>query len=251
MRAAIAQALVSPPAVRAVARITRSRVRHRGVTIRTDHPAFTPHTRAELFWGLYERAEITFLRRFLRESTAVIELGAGRGVSSAHIASTMTPGGVLVCVEANPHVLEIIGRNLHQQAAPRGIDARLLNAALAEPPERTTFLVEPDLLASHLAGDSVGTGEAVTVSSVTLQQLREEQRIDAYDLVSDVEGAEAQFIIGSDAGLDGCRTLVIELHSCSYEGVGYSAEDLLAALQERWGFRILARKGPVVALHRS
>jgi hypothetical protein len=46
MRAAIAQALVSPPAVRAVARITRSRVRHRGVTIRTDHPAFTPYTRA-------------------------------------------------------------------------------------------------------------------------------------------------------------------------------------------------------------
>jgi FkbM family methyltransferase len=251
MRAAIAQALVSPPAVQCVAKITRRRVRHRGLTIRTDHPAFTPRTRAELFWGLYERAEITFLRRFLRESSAVIELGAGRGVSSAHIAATMPPGGTLVCVEANPHVLEITGRNLQQHAGPRDIDARLVNAAMAEPSEQTTFVVEPDLLESHLGVDKGGTGDAVTIPSVTLQQLRVEQRIDVFDLVSDVEGAEAQFIVGSDLGLDGCRTLVIELHDCSYEGIDYSAEDLLRSLKERWGFRILARKGPVAALRRG
>jgi FkbM family methyltransferase len=251
MRAAIAQALVSPAAVRAVARITRRRVRHRGLTIWTDDPSFTPRTRAELFWGLYERAEITFLRRFLRESTAVIELGAGRGVSSAHIASTMPPGGVLLCVEANPHVLEITGRNLQLHAARREIDARLVNAAMAESPEQTTFVVERDLLDSHLGAETGGTGEAVTVPSVTLQRLREEQQIHMFDLVSDIEGAEAQFIVGSDPGLDGCRTLVIELHACSYEGIEHSVEDLLRSLQDQWGFGILARKGPVVALRRG
>jgi FkbM family methyltransferase len=202
-------------------------------------------------WGLYERAEITFLRQFLRESRTVIELGGGLGVASAHIASTMLPGGVLVSVEANPHILESTGRNLHRHAARRGIDARLVNAALAESPEQTTFVVEPNLFASHLGDDTGESGEVITVPSITLQRLREEQRIDVFDLVSDVEGAEAQFILGSDPGLDGCRTLVIELHSCSHEGVGYSAEDLLGSLQERWGFRILARKGPVVAVRRS
>jgi FkbM family methyltransferase len=253
MRALIARALVSPPLVLALDPMTRRRVRHRGVTIRTDHEAFAPYTRAELFWGLYERTEISFIRRFLQGSAAVIELGGGLGVASAHIASQMRAGGALICVEANPQVLEITGRNLEAQARRANVNAELVHAALAEQPGEATFVVETNLFASHVGSTlaSGGAGAITTVRTVTLQAIRDEHGLDAFDLVCDIEGAEAQFITGSDPGLEGCRRLIIELHPCSHGGTSYSVDDLVRILRERWGFEMLAMKDDVAALQRS
>jgi FkbM family methyltransferase len=252
MRGLIARALVSSPIVRAVDPITRRRVRHRGIVIQTDHEAFAPYTRAELFWGLYERTEISFIRRFLRDSTAVIEFGAGLGVASAHIASQMRPGGVLICVEANPAVLSITRRNLEAQAQRANVNAQLVHAALAEQPGETTFVVESNLFASHIASSRApdASGATTTVRTVTLQSIRDEHGLDAFDLVCDIEGAEAQFIAGADIGLEGCERLIIELHPCSHGELSYSVDDLVRILRERWDFEVLAMKDDVAALQR-
>jgi FkbM family methyltransferase len=251
MRAALARAVVSPVAVRAVDPITRRRVRHRGLTIQTDHEAFTPYTRAELLWGLYERTEISYIRRFLKGSAAVIELGAGLGVASAHIASQMRRGGVLVCVEANPRVLDIAKRNMRAQAERAGIDATLINAALGDQSGETNFVIEDNLFTSHVDTEGGHHAASATVRSVSLQSIRDEFGLTEFDLVCDIEGAETQFIVGADPGLDGCRRIVIELHPGSYQGVTYSVGGLLGTLGQRFGFQASAVKGDVASLERS
>jgi hypothetical protein len=47
--------------VRALEPVTRRRVRHIGLVVRTDHAAFSAETRAEMFWRIYERPEVKFL----------------------------------------------------------------------------------------------------------------------------------------------------------------------------------------------
>lgn len=67
LRAAVARRLMGKPVVRALEPVTRRRVRHIGLVVRTDHAAFSAETRAEMFWRIYERPEVKFLRWYLPE----------------------------------------------------------------------------------------------------------------------------------------------------------------------------------------
>ena len=58
-----------------------------------------------MFWGGYEGAETRMIRSNLQASPTVVELGSSLGVTTAHIAAVMAPGGRLVCVEANPRLI--------------------------------------------------------------------------------------------------------------------------------------------------
>src|ERR1019366_3942812 len=66
---------------------------------------FNPQVRAQMFWGLYESAETRLIRNYLRGSKHLVELGSSLGVTAAHVAAVMAPGGHLTCVEANPRLL--------------------------------------------------------------------------------------------------------------------------------------------------
>jgi hypothetical protein len=81
------------------------RIRHQGIWFDTRSSDFIPEVRAQMFWGAYEGAETRMIHRFLRDSTAVVELGSRLGITAAHIAAVMAEGGHLTCVEANPRLL--------------------------------------------------------------------------------------------------------------------------------------------------
>src|SRR4051794_24308750 len=98
-RAHLADAVMSPWGVRLIAAITRRYVRNQGLLLDVRDNTFDPRTRSSLFWGIYERHEIQFIRSALKGATAVVELGAGRGVSTAHIASLLPSGATLIAVE--------------------------------------------------------------------------------------------------------------------------------------------------------
>ena len=58
-----------------------------------------------MFWGGYEGAETRMIRSMLRDSPTVVQLDSSLGVTTAHIAAVMAPGGRLVCVELHPRLI--------------------------------------------------------------------------------------------------------------------------------------------------
>ena len=81
-----------------------------------------------MFWGGYEGAETRMIRSMLRDSPTVVELGSSLGVTTAHIAAMMAPGGRLVCVEANPRLIP----GLSERIAPHkpGLCVDVIHAAV-------------------------------------------------------------------------------------------------------------------------
>jgi FkbM family methyltransferase len=252
LRATLARRLMSPQAVRLVEPCTRRRIRHLGVTIQCDPEIFSPYTRAELFWGLYERAECDYIRRYLDGSTYSIELGAGLGVSSAHVAAGLAPGATLICVEANPTFMSAVERNVAPYARRSHVDATVINAAIGPGSGTSTLNIQANPFASSTSTYAgAGSVDRVQVATRSLQSIVEEYQPASFDLVCDIEGAEGGVIMcGGQSGLERCRRLVIELHPCSVGGTILTPDDLLRALSQRWGFSVLARKGPIAALAR-
>jgi FkbM family methyltransferase len=240
---------MSPAAVRLIAAITSRYVRNQGLVLDVRDNVFDPQTRSALFWGIYERHEIHFIRSGLKDATAVVELGAGRGISTAHIASLLPAGATLIAVEANQRMHPAIRRNVRRVARP-DVSFHLVSAAVsATERAELEFVVERDPLTSHAGPGSGGLAETVRAKSLT--QILADYELKTYDLVSDIEGAEAGFILADDqSALDRCRRLVIELHAGRFGGVSFTVETLLSVLRNRWNFQLIERKGAVALLER-
>lgn len=245
--------LLRDNAVRMLEPLTRRGIRHLGLRVRADPDLVPPYTRAEIFWGIYERAEAVFIRRYLRGRSHVIELGAGLGITSAHIAAGLAPGGNLICAEANPDFLPSVRRNLEAPSARAGVTVTVLHTAVGPSTGAATLLVDANPFASRVTLSAPPSNtKTVPVSSCSLSCIIGHMQQAPIDLVCDIEGAEANFILADGpSGLERCGRLVIELHDSTLDGISYTVEDLLSALTQRWGFTVLERKGPIVALARD
>jgi FkbM family methyltransferase len=223
----------------------RDQVPSRGVRIDTSSPSVLPSIKAALFWGIYESAEARFVTRYLRRDLDILELGSSLGVISAQIARRIGPSGKLICVEANPHLISVIEKNVRQNCAlTRG---RVVHGALpydgGAQQSHVAFAINADNTTSRLAGGDAGM-EVVQVPALTVEGLLKEHGIGEYALVSDVEGAEIGFI-ENDGELSLCRQLIIELHETNWRGRHYTVEKMRETLERRHEFRVRAQHGPV------
>lgn len=75
--------------------------------------------KTSIFFGIYESAEIKFIRHYMAMNNHldVIELGSSLGVLSSHIANQLRKECRLICVEANPNLLPTINSNLQKNAS--------------------------------------------------------------------------------------------------------------------------------------
>jgi FkbM family methyltransferase len=237
---------MAKPVVRIVGPMARRAVRHLGATVRVDPELLSLCTRAELFWGLYERAECAYIDRDLARSATVVDLGAGIGVSSAHIAAGLRPDGALTCAEANAAWLPAIRRNVEPYIARSGSSMTRVHATISACEGRSILNISANPFASMVKQVADPSAvRAVSVRARSLESIAEEHRLECFDLVCDLGGAEANLITGGELGR--CRRLVIELHDCTVDGGALSADELLGMLAQRCGLRVLARKGRIVA----
>ena len=241
----VARVICSPLAGRLISAAFRDQVPSRGVRIDTSSPSVLPSSKAALFWGIYESAEARFVTGHLRRDLDVLELGSSLGVISAQIARRVGPSGRLICVEANPHLIGVIEKNVRQNCARAR--ARVVHGALSydggEKQGRVAFALDADNTTSRLADGEAGGG-VVRVPAVTLGGLLKEHEVGEYALVSDVEGAEIGFI-ESEGELARCRQLIIELHETDWRGRHYTVENMRETLERRHGFQVRAQHGPV------
>jgi FkbM family methyltransferase len=144
----IAGIVASDGAGRVIGAVTRKRIRHQGLWFDTRSPDFAPRVRAQMFWGAYEGAETRLIKTVLRGSSTVVELGSSLGVTSAHIAEVMAPGGHLICVEANPILLP----GLRQRIPPRNpkVQIDIMHAAVTDHCGTDALTVGAHTVGSHL-----------------------------------------------------------------------------------------------------
>jgi FkbM family methyltransferase len=239
---------------RLIGALTRKRIRHQGLLFDTRSDDFTPRVRAQMFWGAYEGAETRMIRRFLRDGRAVVELGSSLGVTSAHIAAVMAPGGHLICVEANPRLLPGLRARTSQRFPHVRVD--VVHAAVTDHCGTAALGVAAHTVSSCLRPDRPdrpdprpGDTAVVRVPALTLPEIVRRAGMTAFDLVSDIEGAESAFLLHDPGALSWCQRAVIELHETTLDGRKVSVSDLMDASVAA-GFRVIGRHGPVVALAR-
>jgi FkbM family methyltransferase len=242
----VSRVVASDQAGRLIGALSGNRVRHHGLWFDVRSSDFSPQVRAQMFWGGYEGAETRMIRGLLRGSKAVVELGSSLGVTSAHVAALMAPGGHLVCVEANPQLLPGLRERLARRTASLRVD--IMHAAVTDHCGTAIIALSPQTMSSRL--DTVRPHEtAVEVPALTLREVLQRTGMSHFDLVSDIEGAESAFLLQDPDVLRGCRRAVIELHETTVGGRAVPVSELLDAAVAA-GLRIIRRHGPVVALAR-
>jgi FkbM family methyltransferase len=242
---AAARLIAGDRAGRVIGAIMARRIRHHGLWFDTRSDVFSPRVRAQMFWGIYEGAETRTIAAMLGGSRTVIELGSSLGVTAAHIASRLAPAGHLICVEANPHLVPLLRKGLSQRFP--GIAVDVVHAAIAGHSGEAFLSLGAQTAGSLL---TARTETALTVPAITLGELLRQAQVSEYDLVSDIEGAEAWFLKHDQQALAGCRRMVIELHDTSIDGVRVTVPDLLDSAR-RAGFQVVAHHGPVMGLQRA
>lgn len=222
-------------------------LRFGGGRLATDSLAVADRTVAQIFWGIYESAELRFVASTLRSDLDAIELGSSLGSVSCAVARKLEPGRRLVCVEANPALIPLLERNVAANAPDT--DVRVLNRAVAYGYERVRFVAGDRSTAGRTVGASA-EAEGVDVPASSLSALLAENAYGEYVLISDIEGAELAYIANDAEALARCQQIVMELHDVEVDGGIETVDAMLAALTGRHGFVLRVRHGPVCVLDR-
>jgi FkbM family methyltransferase len=244
--------LICHPVIGAgLARLFGDRIPARGMRVHTDNPRVANETKAALFWGIYERAEIDFVRRHLDGDLDVVELGGSIGVLSCAILRGMVDSAKLVTVEADPALTGLLEQNLASNHPGRRYSVLQQAVSYTAAPGST---VDYSVGERNVSGHVVGSGDAErgtlrSVPATTLSRILAEHEVEDYALVADIEGAEVQILLHDVASLARCREILIELHQTEVDGTLFTVEDLVDRI-EGLGFRLVDRYGTVCAFRR-
>lgn len=225
-----------------IGRVWANQIPHRGGRVETPEGG-DPRVNALLFWGMYESAEIRFVRRHLGDDLDAVELGSSLGGVSCEIAKRLAGRRKLVCVEANSQLLPLLRRNLARNAPSQ--DARVVWGAIDYSGSgEVEFSVGDSNLSSRLGADAAAP-RRLAVPAATLSGVLAEAQVGDYALVADIEGAEAGLFLRDAAALARCRKIIIELHDTAFEGKRYSVDGLAGLIADTTGMPLRDRYGPV------
>lgn len=159
---------------------------------------------ATYWFNDYELPERNFCSKFLRTSDRVCELGGCLGIVSMIINSQLDSPTEHLVVEANPTLIPYLESNRRQNEG----QFKILNRAIGD--GTSLYLeIESGILTSTLSERSGHT--TVTVQGCTTDSLFTDYGpFDA--LVMDIEGAEAQVLLGSCQSWKSVRVIIAEIH---------------------------------------
>lgn len=226
-----------------VSKCFRNDIPSRGLRFRVDNPAIGDRTAAELFFRLYERHELALIRNHMLRSRAVVELGAGIGVTGSHVLRRLDSDGRLISVEANKALHPILRRNLERHGSDRQIE--IVHGAVSYSGKSEVRLQQFGEHMRSRIGSDPDLARTAAVPAVTLHGLVERFHLSHYVLISDIEGTEREVIEHDASGLASCDQAIIELHGTSSE-ISQMTQSLVAL-----GFVLTARRKTIYAFTRG
>jgi FkbM family methyltransferase len=185
-----------------------------------------------IFWGFYESAEIRLIQKNLTNELMVVELGSSIGVVSREILKKLNNSKKLICVEANPFLIDKIKTNTSQYN-----NIQIVNAALSyNENKEVSITVSRNNTESRINNEL--NHNSIVIPTVKLSELINESFI----LISDIEGSEVDFLLNDSETLRKCKKIFIELHSSSYKNKTYDIEELDKLIRS-YGFELGDRDG--------
>ena len=232
----------SAPARWLIGAVFGSTVPFRGTRIRTRRRG--SYEAPLLLAGIYERAEIDFVHRYLPSDRKVIELGASIGGNSCQIARKLDRGVRMACIEANPEIVPILRENIARNCGDRPVE--VVHAMVAS----HTGVGRLDVGESTLVSSAGSRSNTIEVPAVTLTDIVARLGGGEYSLVSDIEGAEVSLFTDHRAALAGCGLMIIECHATEWGGRGYTLEEVTQLPVKDGEWQIIDRYGAVAVYRR-
>lgn len=234
-------ALTNDRVGKAVGWAFHDRIPCRGARIATSSRFVTARTKAEILFGVYERAEIDQALAYIAPGADALELGGSIGVNSVQIAGRLGPRDRLIVVEANPELCELARENLARNR--REVRAVVVQAAVSYEGDGAALAYE--VREDSLRGAIASTANAPTqlpAQAVTLRELVDRFALSDFFLISDIEGGEAGLILMDREALQRAKRVIVELDPGRHAGRLISIEEQVALMVEA-GFRLEHRHG--------
>jgi FkbM family methyltransferase len=189
-----------------------------------------------LLWGVFERAEILFVERFLRAGMTVLDIGAHHGLYTLLASKRVGGAGRVVAFEPSPRERAQLSRNLKINFCS---NVRVEAWALGkERSQAELFLVNggEDGCNSLRAPIAAGGASPMSVAVARLDDWMEENGIAQVDFIKlDVEGGERDVLRGAGKLL-GCRprpVIFAEVQDLRTGPWGYAAKEIIEHLVQR------------------
>lgn len=173
----------------------------------------------------YEATEVEYINKYLQSEYDVVDLGAGMGFTSCAAGNKINHDRAIIAVEANENLKSTIERN----ATLNDVTIIPTIAAYAPRYESVPFFTRGDHRSASIRQDS---SETTKVKTTDLSELVTKHNISEFQLISDIEGTEAELIHEMDLLSSCCRTLIIEIHKQKNPDVIKFVEEL-----EKYGFK--------------
>ena len=191
-----------------------------------------------MFWGFYESAEIRFIEKYLSSDFDVLELGGSIGVVSSHIRARLGKDRRLISVEANPRLIDCLRINLMSHRT-HDTGYVIINCAVSYDVESVHLALSDNNTETKVFKSKPNLSSAVAVAARTIESIIQEQRLNDYVMVADIEGSEVEIFIHETQSLVRCKQLFIELHDTVYSGQSYSVNEVAEMIQSSDGTSML------------
>ena len=180
----------------------------------------------------YEQNELQLLKRILRPTDRVLEIGAGIGFLALQSAKLIGSERI-IAIEANPAIFEIAVSNARCNA----MQVKFLNGIVSAKAGRASFNICSQFWKSTTKGNK-DTSRSVTVPALAWNEIFLQSSPSV--LVIDIEGGEEDLV--DFWKLDGVRSIIIEIHPWIIGDL--SAMRVSTSLTEA-GFQEIERSGNV------
>ena len=166
-----------------------NRWRIEGVTIRVDNPYILRRDKWQVL-GAFERAERALLRKHFPRDRAVIELGGCVGALACIMNRRMAQPEKHVVVEAHPGLIPTLEANRDLNRCR----FRIVAAAIAYGSDEVAFHLNPGFASGSVTSAGAAEARPISVPARMLESIASEAGFERFDLICDIEGAEAELI---------------------------------------------------------
>ena len=188
----------------------------------------------ESMWLVYnyymDWDEFHFIKRYVRQASVVLDVGANIGVYTLWISQYLGNEGRLIAFEPDPQNCRRCAENIEQNSLEM---VRLEQIALSNRGGKLEFSVGKDV-ENHLMPDDAVTGSSIAVEGTTLDEYCQLQDIARIDFLKiDVEGAELLVLQGATNALARSMIGVIQLElTDALKRYGIERSDLVELLHK-------------------
>jgi FkbM family methyltransferase len=196
-----------------------------------------------IFFGVYERKERIIIEKYLKTGLDIVEFGASLGVITLILSKK--GGQKVIAVEANPSLLN----NLNLTKSKNQLNNLFIYSRAISYQQG---LVKLDIDKNNL-GSKISENNGTLVKTIRLEDIIYDNNIKKFVLISDIEGAEIEFILNIQDNniINNCVQIIIELHESKYNDFYYSKSLIANIIKSKFNMRIIFNSVDVWVFERN